>query len=283
VDDWLARDAIEHAVRSFQEHPDTAAVMPRVLSLRETDEGTFKPIGDARVPSGVYSPEWIAERAYRGFPAIQCLFSLFRLEDARGAVQYFLKNCCYDPIFPEELRQLALKKAYAPDFVFFLEILSRYKNFVVNEQYVILKVNHTGNLSFKESRRTASEVLESEYYRLLFFRPPYKQLYPKFYSRMNVHTRAQSVTELWIRFLKSGLRPSFFDMKESRKVAADLFRDLSTLERAEAIALGIPKAIFRSLTSPLRGLEAHRRGTADKREPLYIERYFLDPETRFRL
>ena len=130
ADDWPARDAIENGVKSFLEHPDASAVMPRVVSLRELGHGKFEFISDNSLPTGEYDIDWIARQTYRTLQAAPCLFALFRREDALRTMEYFFPNYCYNPAFPEELRKIILMKIYAPDFVFFLEILSRYKKCV---------------------------------------------------------------------------------------------------------------------------------------------------------
>lgn len=284
VDDWLAQDAIERGVRNFIQHPDAGAVIPRVISLKQVNPAKYEFIGDDSVPAGTYSTEWIAKRAYRGFSSAICLFAMFRKKDALSAVEYFLQNCCYNPAFPEELRNLALKKAYAPDFVFFLEIMTRYKKFVSDDSFATIKIAHSSNLVFDDlTRITASQTLKSEHYRLIFFTPIYQQKYPAFYRWMKIHTRAHSLSEVFICFLRSGLRPSFFDSKENKRLAKNLFHDLSGGETAAAILLAAPTSVYRLGVFLARKAWAILTAGVDRMAPLYSANNFLDPKTGFKI
>ncbi|MEK7465644.1 MAG: glycosyltransferase family 2 protein [Patescibacteria group bacterium] len=282
TDDWLTRNSIERGVRSFLRYPDSSAVMPRVISLREIDKEKFDFIMDASVPSGIYSAEWIAKQTYRGFLSASCLFALFRKEDALSAINYFLKNCCYSPDFPEELREITLKKAYAPDFIFFLEILTRYKNCVSDDSFIIMKITHSSNLTFKNLEfSSASNVLKSEYYGLLFFKSIYKYKYPNFYSRMKIYTGAQSLATFFIYFLRSGLRPSFFDIKENRKVISEYFKDFSIIERVLVTSLLIPRIISRLFG--FLGRSAKKDDLKLKESQVFVKENFLDRDGYFKV
>jgi glycosyltransferase involved in cell wall biosynthesis len=285
ADDWLAPDAIEQGMRSFAEHPDAGAVIPRVVSLREVDKTTFEFVNDVSVPSGTYSSEWIAKNSYRNLQSAVCLFAIFRREDALMAVEYFLKNYCYDPTFPEELQNLTLRKAYAPDFVFFLKIMKKYKYCVSNTSFVLMKISHMTNLDFKDilSNGTASQVLKMEFYRVIFYRTIYKYEYPNFNRGMKIHTRTQSLSEVLVYFIRAGLRPSFFHMKEDKKWITDLLGDLSRFEAATAIVLSIPKTVYRLIVFAGKKFTQLLTRNQDKMAPFLSRKYFLDRESGFKI
>ncbi len=280
ADDWLARDFIENGVRSFSEHPEAAGIVPKVVTLAETNPDKFEFKNETNIPSKTYSREWYLRRSYKK-PFTLTSLGLIRKEDALLLLGYFLKNYCNDMSLSEELRGWYLNKGYCIDIVFFLEILTRYKNFVWDNSLVYLKTINPGNVQFDENRYgSALGILKFYNYQIISHKRLFKFEFPGFYPGMKIFMGSEALSTAFIYFLRSGLRPSFLNIGECWKLMAELFGDFSIFEVSAVIAFSIPRTIYRFVDFMWRGL-TKIGNNEDNNSAVFIGNNFLDSNGTF--
>lgn len=245
ADDWIARDFIENAVRVYLDHPGTAGVLPKVVSFYENNPGEFEFDCVLNLPSRVYPASWIVKRMYRGqMLFIPSAYALVRKEDAVSTIKFFIRNCCENPFISGELKKL-FWGSYAMDPIF-LEILSRYKNFVFDDSLVYIKIGQPGNIvHYRSNYDSMSEIFKWSYYSMLSLIPIYKIKWPRFYSGMKVFLGTEMLSTMIINFIKFGFRLSFFNFRKSRVFIHGFFQDFSFFEIVLVFLFLIPRMISR--------------------------------------
>ena len=283
ADDWLARDYITNGVESFLRHPDAAGIVPWVIGLHEIEGVGFELDDDSTFPSKTYSSEWLMRRMYRSKISL-CItqLALVRRKDAVSFMNYFLKNYCHNPSMPEELRELYLKKAFGIDIVFLIEILTRYKNFVWDNTLRYIKIRHSENISFDVYRLdSVFGIFKYYYYILLSYQHLYKFQWPKFYSGMKIYSGLDVLSAVIVYFIKSGLHPSFWDIRKSRMQILQFFSDFSAFEITAVVMLLIPMIISRFLLAIIRRIP-QKDERKDRELRIFTGENFLDSEGRFK-
>lgn len=282
ADDWLSRDFIANGVRNFLKYPDAAGIVPKLISLRGVDHDKFEFFNEVGFPSKIYPAKWFLRKMHKGGRFVNpTLYSLVRKEDMVSALNYFLKNYCNDRSLPEEFRKFA-SRAYGIDYMFFSEILSRYNNFVSDNSLVFIKLEHSENMTFGlEKRKSMAEFIKAGYYDFLYCRRVCADKFPSYVWRIKGYLGSEMLSTAFIYFLRSGFRPSFLNISESKKIISEYFNYFSFFEVIITILLTPPRIIYRSTRFMVRALV--RVGSLLEKRPSYIfaKEYFLDKNGNF--
>ena len=282
ADDWLSRDFIANGVRNFLKHPDAAGIVPKLISLRGVDRDKFEFFNEVEFPSKIYPAKWFLRKMHKGGRFINpTLYSLVRKEDMVSALKYFLKNYCDDPSLPEEFRKFA-SRAYGIDFMYFTEILSRYNNFVSDNSLVFIKLEHSENMTFGfEKRKSMAEFIKAGYYDFLYCRRICADKFPSHVRRIKVYLGSETLSTAFIYFLRSGFRPSFLDVRESKKIIFEYFSYFSFSEVIITILLTPLRKIYRSISFIIRALVRRVFITEKNQSFILTKEYFLDKNGNF--
>lgn len=283
ADDWLARNYIENGARSFLEHPDAAGIMPKLVSLCEIDNDKFKFLNETSLLLKTYSTEWFVKRMYKPIHLYISALALIRKKDAVSAMDYFLKNYCYNQStsISEELRNF-FWSGFGVDAMLFLEILTRYKNFVFDNSLNYMKVAHGENLQFNLKQGSISEIFKNSYYYLLTFKYIYKLKWVRFYYGMKIFLGAETLSSAFICFFRYGFHSSLLNIKENKKIIYEFFNEFSFFEIMTVITYSILRTIYRCFDFIMRRF-AEKNEYKIKKSFIFTQENFLDSEGRFKL
>lgn len=280
ADDWLTRDFIEKGVQNFEKYPDTAGVIPKIITLLDAGNNRFEYHSEINVPSGIYSREWFAERLYRSTIGVSSIMAIVRKEDALNFMEDFLKNYCYCQSFPESLREM-YRRLFGTDMLFFLEILRRYKTFVWDNSLIFLKVMQSQHITFNALRQDSVEaILKYYHYHLICYAYAYKRGYPDFYHGMKIFLGCEALATAVVYFLKSGLKQPFIKISEDKKQLREFFGAFSIFEIAEVCVRLIPRIIRRFLNFAAQNLFKKKQPTM-KLTGIFNKENFLDADGNF--
>ncbi|MDO8557235.1 MAG: glycosyltransferase family A protein [Candidatus Jorgensenbacteria bacterium] len=280
ADDWLARDYVENGVRSFLKHPESAGVIPKVVSLFETRHNVFQYDTETDFPSRTYSAEWFMKHMYHPIFLYISGFALVRSSDLVSGEEYHVKNYCRNTSesVPEELRGF-FKRGYGTDSVLFPEILTRYKNFVFDNSMSYIKITHGGNQSFDSSHNSIYEIFKEAYYFLLIYTLMYKPKWPRFYKGMKIFRGAEVLSTVYIHIFRCHFRLSFLNISKSRKLISGFFSDFSFFEIVATVAYSIPMAIHRCFGGMKRMII--KNNPNDEAPRVFVKENFLSKEGNF--
>ncbi|MFH1162108.1 MAG: glycosyltransferase family 2 protein [Candidatus Jorgensenbacteria bacterium] len=286
ADDWLAQDFVENGMRSFTQHPDSAGIVPKVLNFNEIESDRFEFDCVTRLPApGVYKPEWLVKRMYRGLQLYISAYALARREDMLSTIDFFIKNLCKNPLMPEDLREL-FWGSYGTDPMF-LEVLSRYKTFVYDDSLVFLKVGQPGNIVRDFKYNSVYEIFRSANYMMLSYSPLYEMKWPKFYRGLKIFSASEVLSTIFLNFFKYGMHPSFFDISKSRKKVSEFFSYFSFLEIVAGITGSVPRIAYRVFDAVRRKLSKTRKFSKGDRDVdmsmVWTQKNFLDKKGFFRV
>lgn len=251
ADDWLARDYIENGTRTLLEHTDIAGVVPQLLCLAESHDGTFT-VKDNRFytffPPKKYSAEWFIQRLYKPEQLYASAFALVRNKDYIRAMEYYLKR--YYRNLPEfasdELRHF-FKMAFGMDIVVFPEILTRYKAFVFDSSMLYIKVSlpdgQQNNLNIEY--QSMDKIFKEAWYQSYVLKIIYKEKWSRFYKKMIIFKGADVLSTALIYFFRNKFRFSFLNIKNSKKNVRIFFNELSFIETIIATIYSVPMFAFR--------------------------------------
>lgn len=286
ADDWLAKNYIENAVKTFLEHPDAAGVVPKLVSLAETENGAFQFLNNALdkfIPPQIYSTEWFVENTYRPSGLFVSALALTRTKDWADAIDYYVKNFYYNPpeSAPDDLKKLFMM-AWAVDIVMFLKILTRYKHFVFDSSLNYIKVSlssgQANNLDFK--RNSLAEILKESYYQLLIHTYIYKFIWQGFYREMKIFRGAQVLSTALMYFLSNIFSPNFLNFRESKKYISMFFDKFSFFEIVVAATCSVLMFVGRSLGFVKRKI-FKKNNSAIESSSIFVRENFLGPDGRF--
>ena len=95
ADDWIAKDFMENGALTFSQNPNTAGIIPRLISLRENSDGTFTMVDDTFsgfIPPLKKSAEWFAKNIYKPKHLYISALALVRAEDYKRAMIFYAEN-----------------------------------------------------------------------------------------------------------------------------------------------------------------------------------------------
>lgn len=286
ADDWLAKDYIEKAIKTFLGHPDAAGVVPKLISLVEKEDGTFRFLNNALdkfIPPKTYSTKWFIENTYKPKGLFISALALVRTKDWVSAMDYYVENFYYNPpeSAPDDLRRL-FKMAWAIDVVMFLKILTRYKNFVFDSSLSYIKISLSGgqanNLDFK--RNLLSEIFKESYYQFFINAYVYKFIWRKFYRGMKIFCGAQMLSTALIYFLRYIFSPNFLNFRESKKYINIFFNDFSFFEVVVAVICFVLMFIRRFFGFVKRKVFKKDNGAVEN-SLIFVRENFLGSDRRF--
>lgn len=283
ADDWLARNYIENGVRSFLEHPDAAGIVPKLVSLREIDNDKFKFLNETSFPLKICSTEWFVRRIYKPAHLYISALALARKEDMVSAMDYFLKNYCYNPpaSIPEELKKF-FWSGFGTDAIFFLEILTRYKNLVFDNTLNYMKIAHGENLQFDIGQSSIPEIFKNSYYYLFTFKYIYKLKWPRFYRGMKIFLGAETLSSVFIYFFRRNSHFSFLNVKKNKNIIYDFFNEFSFFEIVVVSTYSILRIIYRCFG--FIGRRFIKRNERKKEEFfIFTQENFLDSKGYFKI
>jgi len=283
-DDWLAGHFIENGVKIYSKQPEIAGVVPRVITLEESNNkiGEFSYIHNISFPSNIYKSEWLLHKIYKGSIPVATVAALMRKDDAMRFFDYFYKNYINNSLIPEELRSFCIMKGLLIDNISFIEILTRYKKFSFDNSLVYIKIKHSENIAYPTLLpNSMSKIFKSCYYTLLTYQIPYKIHWPNIYRKMKIFMATEAIATTFIYSIKSRLRLYYFDIKESKKWLVLLLNDFSFFEIVIALLFIIPRIIYRFFSYIVRMIS--RKIWPDKKIPpeIFIHENFLNSEGRF--
>ena len=230
------------------------------------------------------SAEWFIKRIYRPMHFYISGFALVRREDFVSAMEYFFKNYYRNPskavLGSEELKDL-FRRAFGIDTVLFSEVLTRHKNFVFDNSLNYIKITHSSNQIIALKEDSLSEIFKWAYYYLLIHKYIYETKWPKFYRGMKIFSGAQALSTAFIGFVKSGFRPSFLNIEESKEFIYKFFGEFSLIEMAMVVMYLVPMSLSRCFDFTKRKF-AGNSGKNIEESSIFTPRNFLDPEGRFR-
>ena len=281
ADDWLARDYVENGVRSFLEHPDAAGVVPKLVSLREVDD-KFEFLDETEFPLKTYPAEWFIKPVYRIKYLHMGALALIRKKDVVSAMNYFFVNYCQNPpaSIPEKLHDL-FWKGFGTDAMLFMEVLTRYKNFVFDSSLSYMKIAHGKNLQFDLGYGSLAEIFKYFHYYMLTFKYICKLKWAKSYHGIKIFLGAEALSSAFIYFFRRGLRPSFLNFKESKGLIYEFFSEFSFFEIIAVIARSILRTAYRCFSFIVRKFIGRSEHKNEKF--LFTRENFLDSEGRFNI
>jgi len=251
ADDWLAKDYIENGVRTFLNYPDTAGIIPRLVSLHEIAPDKFKLSTETFsefYPPRKYTSEWYVKRMYKPTHLYISALALMKKEDMVAALHYFLKQYCDNPpaSLPADLHA-SFRKGFGIDAMLFLEILTRYRYFVFDSSMYYLKAELLGGavLQFDFSKGSLPGLLKNIYYYMLTFTYAYKPKWPEFYPGMKVFLGAEAISTAIVMFLRRGIAPLKFP--ETKRYAKEILAELGLGEIVGAATLSLWRSARRAL------------------------------------
>lgn len=286
ADDWLARHAVEKGVKIFNDNPEVAGIIPKIINFYEIEHDKFEFDRVLNLPSSkIYLVEWLAKRMYKGqLQLYMSAYALMRKEDAVSAVRFFIKNCCENPLIPEELKKL-FWGGYNLDPMF-LEVISRYKSFVFDDSMVFIKIAHPGNI-FRDFRYdSVSEIFRYSYYLMLSYMPLYKLEWSKVYRGMKIFSGTEALATVFINSFKYRFRRSFFDFSKAKNLIVKFFSDFLFFEIIMVVILSIPRVAYRLFDLSRRRILKNRKFSKNGGHDLstiFSEENFFDSRKHFRI
>jgi glycosyltransferase involved in cell wall biosynthesis len=286
ADDWLARDYIEHGVRTFLAYPDCAGVIPQLVSLRETvtDAFTLLTLTHRRyIPPKARSAAWFLKRLYRPRHLYVSTYALMRREDMVTALDYYVRHFTNNqsPAIPAKLKD-DFHRGFGTDSMFFPEIFRRRTHFVFDSAMRFLKVEHGENQYFEVRRNSPVDIFRSAYVFLTIYSLTYKPEWPALYGGMKVHRAAHVFSTVYIDFLRGGLHPSFFRFTpDLREILSEFFIDYTRCEIALALVESVPMALARCIAFLLRRVFKVKKPGTRAAARVFVRENFLTPDGRF--
>ncbi|MBI2278856.1 MAG: glycosyltransferase family 2 protein [Candidatus Brennerbacteria bacterium] len=286
ADDWLARDYIKNGVQSFLDHPGVAGIVPRLINLSEIGGNQFKflseTFGDFSPPRA-YSAKWFVKRMYRSEHLYISALALMRKEDAVKAMDYFVGHYCNKPLVgvPSELKGF-WENGFGVDAILFLEVLTRYHNFVFDSSLRYLKVAHGKNLRFDLGSDSLAEIFKNAYYYLLTFKGMYAPLWNDFYREMKIFWGAETIVSAGIYLFRFGMRSRDVGGYRTTTFRRAFFGELSLFETVAAGGRAMIRLSPRGTRFIIRKLLG-TRGQKNTERIAFKPENFLDQEGRFKV
>ncbi len=282
ADDWIARDYIEKGIETFEEFPDAAGVIPRLVSLLEDKPDHFilenEVFGEFSRPKA-YPASWFAKEMYRPTHLYISALALIRKEDAVASFNYFLTHYPTSEAVTPELRSL-FTQGFGIDAVMFLEILSRHERFIFSSALCHLKTMGGQTIHFDLGQESLTKVLTHYYQYLTTFSFMYKAKWPSFYRGMKLFLGTEALTSLFIRFIRTGPRKFFADIQQGKSESRRFFKEFSWIERVVCSVRAVGRLGRRGLEFLLRRLRKGGVQSKDQRD-YFSRNYFLDASGNF--
>lgn len=281
ADDWIAKDFIENGVLTFSQNPDTAGIIPRLISLRENSDGTFTMIDDTFfgfAPPLKKTAEWFAKNIYRPKHLYISALALVRAEDYKRAMTFYAENYYRNlpENAPKETRHL-MKMAFGMDIVVFLHILSGRKNFVFDSSLRYFKVGlpegQANNLNF--AKESLPAVISELRHNLSVFEPIYEKKWHQNLKRMRVFKGAEMISFSLITVMRRKLSSSFIKKEDAVSAVKIFFRNFKKSEIIKSFIVSVPMTLNRFLFSLIRPPKPFNK------DWVFEDKNFLNKNRRF--
>ena len=284
-DDWLARDYIETTLRTFQNCPEAAVVVARIIHVCE-NEKKISYLNEPETGEGKYPASFYAKHGYKSFLHSAITLGLMRREDALDAAM-FMRNLLDNvpESLPEELREM-VKYEYGSDVMFPTRVAAKRKYFVVTKKTAYIKdtqpdehyMAHKGSMKLRAEYglldNTAKKIFKHLYFVRKLYEYSFAENFPDYFSYMRRFYGREAIATVCIKFLRNPLRLGFWKEFKPKDMAI-FFKGYS-----------LKDVIFSVLLVPARFLERlfqwlKRKGVSKEKIDIRQPKYFLNKEGKF--
>lgn len=270
-DDWLSKNYIEEGINSFKVNPDAAAVFPKTVDCKLTDDGKFFLKRELAFRSGIYSKDYFLKNIHRNAIGSMSITSLLRRKDALRATEYILG--LFKSGSDVKYGQLC---ETAIDMRILLNIIKDYDYFVFNSLAAYIKVDHKANAGkyystlFSKKTFSGSIGYYDFFYHCIY--PEYASSFKGYLSFLRTSLALEAINTAIFNFIKARLNPSFF--KDIAPIHQMYFNYLTRMEKLSVILRWPFNFLLRIISLILRPYY--------ERRPPYRSEYYFNENGEFK-
>ncbi len=279
-DDWLSKNYVDEGIKSFNQFPQAAAIIPNSIFVREKQENGSEFEFDSQVSfkTGVNRTEYLVRNFYKKDIGAIFTLSFMRRNALLEAMSYLNKIITgnSNDVVSEETKKY-LKIGWGIDIIVPMLILTKHDFAVATDESAYIKTVQIASLGklIKFNLKTAAGTIGYIDYTLNCLLYVYRQYWLKYLTGMKIFVGAQAINSIIFSLFKNKFKLNYwFGILEPLKKN---FQSYSRFEKICVFAIFAPILIIRFI-------KAVRRKFIPQKYPeklVFRPINFLDRKRRF--